>query len=145
MMRKTNNGFLKIAESSHNFFLYHYRLVVTVDAIFFYDLAEVGIGPPRWPATTWKQHHDSPLRHEKIMKFDLCCIYRLPTTTMFIVIDFWLIVVLLHRSHRPQRMLFVPEDIALFSFCRPAERQEFSQPWYWIPTRNGVRRFLVWP
>jgi hypothetical protein len=48
-MRKTNNGFLKIAKSSHNFFLYHYRLVLTVGAIIYYDLVEVGIGPPRWP------------------------------------------------------------------------------------------------
>ena len=48
-MRKTNNGFLKIAKSSHNFFLYHYRLVLTVGAIFYYDLAEDGIEPPWWP------------------------------------------------------------------------------------------------
>ena len=48
-MRKTNNGFLKIAQSSHNFFLYNYRLVLTVGAIIYYDLAADGIGPPRWP------------------------------------------------------------------------------------------------
>jgi hypothetical protein len=47
-MRKTNNGFLKIDESSHNFFLCYYRLVLTVGAIIYYDLAEDGIGPPWW-------------------------------------------------------------------------------------------------
>ena len=46
-MRKTNNGFLKIDESSHNFFLCYYRLVLTVGAIIYYDLAEDGIGPHR--------------------------------------------------------------------------------------------------
>ena len=75
MMRKTNNGFLKIAESSNNFFFCHYRLVLTVDAIIYYDLVEVGIGPPRWPvelrddvettswfaSAAWKNHEIRPL------------------------------------------------------------------------------------
>ena len=61
------------------------------------------------------------------MKLDLCCIQRLPSTTMFIAIAFlvdccspvWFL-------HHPQCMLFIPEDIALFSFFRPAEPQELS-------------------
>jgi hypothetical protein len=94
MMRKTNNSFFKIAsESSHNFFLCHYRLVLIVGTIFYYYLAEDGIGPPRWPVEnstrTWKQHNDLLLRHAKIVKLDLCCIHqRLPTTTIFVVNDF---------------------------------------------------------
>jgi hypothetical protein len=49
MMRKSNNGFLKIAGSSHNFFHYPYRLVLTVCTIVYYDIAEDSIEPPLWP------------------------------------------------------------------------------------------------
>jgi hypothetical protein len=46
MMRNNNNGFLKIAGSSHNRFPYHHRLVLTVGAIVYYNLTEDNIGPP---------------------------------------------------------------------------------------------------
>ena len=46
MMRNNNNGFLKIAGSSHNGFPYHHILVLTVGAIVYYNLTEDNIGPP---------------------------------------------------------------------------------------------------
>ena len=148
-MRKTNNGFLKIDESSHNFFLCYYRLVLTVGAIIYYDLAEDGIGPPRWPVelrddvetTSWfasaacKNHEIRPLLHPEAPYY-----YYVHHRWLFGWLLFSCIVrIVLNACCSFRRTLRCFRSVVL------RNRKNSVTSWYWMPTPRSVCRFVVGP